>query len=220
MFDNALKSLDDYWNGREWVNGFKVTSTGVTSTLEFDTIYDDYDLVKDALDSSLRAVNEDPAKLAIVKEWRTYVKHMDRRPGLVIFRKGFCGSRSCSCKDTIKEPNLVPGSRESLFPSITKDPNLNGPFMTYHQLVDTERHDEIGQHFTLNNHGRCHKCRYIFSSESDKDRHILLVHKGKKPTINREMMQMMPLLRRSLSPLLNLVGDVRYAMICFALNTS
>ena len=165
-------------------------------------------------------MNEDPAKLAIVKEWRTYVKHMDRRPGLVIFRKGFCGSRSCSCKDTIKEPNLVPGSRESLFPSITKDPNLNGPFMTYHQLVDTERHDEIGQHFTLNNHGRCHKCRYIFSSESDKDRHILLVHKGKKPTINREMMQMMPLLRRSLSPLLNLVGDVRYAMICFALNTS
>ena len=92
--------------------------------------------------------------------------------------------------------------------------------MTYHQLVDTERHDEIGQHFTLNNHGRCHKCRYIFSSESDKDRHILLVHKGKKAynqqgnDANDAPASPIPV------PLLNLVGDVRYAMICFALNTS
>ena len=172
-----------------WAKEFKVTSTGVTSTLEgYDTLYDDFEQVKGAMDSSLKAVNEDDEKLGIIKEWRTYVKHMDRRPGMVIFRKGFCKSERCRCSTTIKEPNLLPGSNAYLFPPITRDPNKDGHFKTYHQLLDTDEYDDIGLHFNLNSIGSCEKCRYVFSSESDKDRHILLVHKGKR-AYNRNNLQ-------------------------------
>ena len=37
-----------------------------------------------------------------------------------------------------------------------------------------------GQHFMTWNVGACKKCSYIFSSDADKERHILVVHQEKR----------------------------------------
>ena len=104
---------------------------------------------------------------------------------MVIFRKKSCGSANCYCSQpqvpagrNIAED--VPSCAEWLFPPITVDPSKPDHFMTYHQLIDAENYDAPGYHFTTWNVGACHKCKYVFSSQADKDRHILIIHKGKR----------------------------------------
>ena len=91
------------------------------------------------------------------------------------------------CKDKIvweELSTLIPKDSSYLLPSVTRDPDNPGHFKTWHQLCDARnalQFDDIGLHFSVANIGNCAKgCRYYFSSEADKSRHIRLVHGGKK----------------------------------------
>ena len=98
VFDNALEMLDTYWHGKIH-DGFRVTSTGMTSTKTgYEKTYTDYNNVKQMFDSSLRAIEESEDLSSLRKEWCFMVKHMDRRNGLVVFRKLSCEDASCSCR--------------------------------------------------------------------------------------------------------------------------
>ena len=52
--------------------------------------------------------------------------------------------------------------------------------MTYSQIINAENHDPPAYHFQTWNVGSCTKCRYVFSTKADKDRHILIIHNGKR----------------------------------------
>lgn len=98
VFDNALDRLDMYWEGKLH-DGFRVTSVGMTSKLPgYEKTYTDYDMVKQMFDSSLRTIQNSDDLSKIRDEWRHMVKHMDRRHGVLVFRKLSCEDASCSCR--------------------------------------------------------------------------------------------------------------------------
>ena len=66
-------------------DGFKVTSVPVYN--DDDSLYTDYQDVKKLLNSSLKTIRADKALCDLLSEWSFFMKHMDRRNGMVVFRK-------------------------------------------------------------------------------------------------------------------------------------
>ena len=123
VFGNALDILNSYWDGKVHED-FKIISVAVK---DGDTVlmHKDYSDVNDMLDSSLRAIKSNPIGMELLEEWRVLVKHMDRRWGMVCFRKGGCGDNECKCLETGKQATDVmktPCSDRWSLPPVTPDP--------------------------------------------------------------------------------------------------
>ena len=113
------------------------------------------------------------------------IKHADRRPGMIIFSKQGCRDESCSCfltpieaTDAFEE---LLKNEQYLFPTITPDPAHAGHYQTYEQLLAVDQMSVTGSFFDTWNFGSCKKCRYVFSSAKDAQRHKAMVHGGKRP---------------------------------------
>ena len=106
------------------------------------------------------------------------MKHMDRRWGLVCFRKGAGGDMSCDCTTvemSAKNVMKLPNSDRWL---ITPDPENPGHYMTFRQLSKALASSSPDQHMKSVMNTSCGKYRYVFTSESDQKKHIELVHGG------------------------------------------
>jgi hypothetical protein len=167
VFENALEQLNMYWNGKVH-DGFRITSKPVVDPVVDSDSDDqgDYELVKGMLNSSTRAIN-DEIKQEKLAEWKFYSKHMDRRCGLVCFKKGSCGDPACKCtggdRGEIRATSVwkIPHGEKWLFPPITPDPNHPGHYMTLHQLEKSLAFSNPDQHLTGITTGCCTKCRYV-----------------------------------------------------------
>ena len=112
-----------------------------------------------------------------------FLNHMDRRHGMVSFKRGACNINDCMCQSTpvkAKEVfKLSTSDRWHLAP-VTPDPSNPDHYLTFTQAKKALHFSEPDQHLTKAKYGRCDKCRaYVYTSASDKDRHILIVHGGK-----------------------------------------
>ena len=139
VFNNALDRLNMYWNGNVHDN-FRVSSIGIQGT---DGSHDrqlkhtDFEEVREMFKAPMKSIKSDKQKCKLLEEWRYYVKHMDRRWGLVCFRKGACGDISCDCTTvemSAKNVMKLPNSDRWLIPPITPDPENPGHYMTFRQL--------------------------------------------------------------------------------------
>ena len=178
VFSNALDALDSYWNGKVH-DGFRITSKGITEP-HFDQ-YTDFHTVKDTLKGSLKSIRESEEKTKLLEEWKYFVKHMDRRRGFVCFRKGICDDHMCDCrKNEVQAVNIMklPMSRRWAFPPITPDPQHLDHYMTFRQLTTALKFSNPDEHLKEIMNSRCDKCRYVFTSENDKDKHLRLIHGG------------------------------------------
>ena len=161
------KELGSYWNGREY-DGFPVESIAVTSNdYPVAEVYDDYETVKEHFDSSQRSIKADPTLTSLQEEWQFLMKHADRRPGMIIFRKQACLDDNCECfKSPIKakEPfEKLIQNEKYLFPTITPDPDHPGHYMTYDQLMGAREHSTAGVYFdTWSAFGSCKSCNMSF----------------------------------------------------------
>jgi len=63
----------------------------------------------------------------------------------------------------------LPVCNKWAFPPITPDPKHVDHYMTFHQLTTALKFSNPDEHLkeVMNNH--CDKCRYVFTSENDKD---------------------------------------------------
>ncbi|XP_062518097.1 uncharacterized protein LOC134193289 [Corticium candelabrum] len=187
VFSNALDQLDIYWDGK-FHDGFRVTSVGVKSGVSHAptlTRYSqgDYENVKNMLKSSLRAIKADEVKMQLLEEWRYLVKHMDRRWGMVCFRKGSCRDDSCKCMTnglSATSVNKVPCSDTWCLPPVTPDTDNPGHYLTYRQTLSALCISKPDQHLKDVMTDRCPRCRYVFTSQADQHRHIQLVHGGNR----------------------------------------
>ena len=135
-------------------------------------------------DSSQRAIKADPSLTSLQEEWQFLVKHADRRPGMIIFSRQACRDDSCPCfqtpiKATHAFDQLLKNERY-LFPTITPLPARPDHYMTYEQLVAAEQQSVAGSYFDTWSFGSCKKCRYVFSSAKDAQRHKAMIHGGKR----------------------------------------
>ena len=184
VFDNALKQLNGYWNKKTY-DEHTVESIAVTSRdCPVQHIYDDYESVKKLFDSSQKAIKANPNLKSLQEEWNFLMKHADRRPGMIMFSKLACRDETCACFQTpIKATDAfeqLMKNEVNLFPTITPDPAHPDHYMTYERLVAAERLSVAGSYFSTWNHGSCKKCRYVFSSAKDAQRHKAMIHKGKR----------------------------------------
>ena len=178
VFEKALTDLDSYWNGKTH-DGFRVTSKGITEA--YSTQYKDFGEVKEMLKSSNKAIRACKQKEELLDEWKYYIKHMDRQRGFVCFRKGVCNDRSCDCsKNAVRAVNLIklPVGEKWAFPPITPDPVNPEHYMTFGQLKSSLSFSNPDQHLKDVMKESCKHCRYVFTSEADKERHTRLIHSG------------------------------------------
>ncbi|XP_065905841.1 uncharacterized protein [Dysidea avara] len=178
VFEKALSDLNSYWDGKTH-DGFHVTSKGVTEA--YSTEYKDFDLVKEMLKSSNKSIKACKQKEELLDEWKYYIKHMDRRRGFVCFRKGVCNDRSCDCsKNMVRAINLMklPVGEKWSFPPITKDSKNPEHYMTFDQLKSSLSFSNPDEHLKDGTNESCMRCRYVFTSEADKERHTRLIHSG------------------------------------------
>ena len=185
VFDNALKELGSYWNGKEY-DGFPVEAIAVTSNdCPVDQVYNDYESVKKLFDASQRAIKADPTLKSLQEEFNFLMKHADRRPGMIIFRKHACMNLDSECFQTPIKAKRVFGKltvhENYLFPTITRDPANPDHYMTFEQLLEARELSSAGAHFdTWRSFGSCKACRYVFSSAKDAQRHKAQIHGGKR----------------------------------------
>ena len=182
VFNLALEQLNDYWDGRIH-DGFRVTSVPVTIGDDIHSVPapSGYEDVKDLMKSSLRSIRDDQEKQKLLDEWKFFVRHMDRRWGFICFRRGACGDQACECmKPAIRAKDVMslPSGEQWLFPPITPDPDHPGHYMTFRQLKLSLAYSCPDQHMTGLLHELCGKCRYVFTSETDRQRHNKLMHGG------------------------------------------
>ena len=103
------------------------------------------------------------------------------------FKRKACGLDQCPCLDTpitaTQIFNTLPNSPNWHFPPITPDRDNPGHYMTFNQCKTTEPENfsRPDQHLEVAVNGKCDKCpAFVFTSESDKDKHIAVVHGGKR----------------------------------------
>ncbi len=101
---------------------------------------------------------------------------------MIIFSKQGCRDEECSCflspiKATDAFEELLK-NEQYLFPTITPDPAHPGHYQTYEQLLAADQLSVTGSFFDTWNFGSCKKCRYVFSSAKDAQRHKAMVHAG------------------------------------------
>ena len=97
---NALDEVNTYLNDKTYDN-FRVCSVPVYT--DDDGTYQDYTSVKRMLNASLKIIREDKALGDLLCEWIFFMRHMDRRHGMVVLKRGACGDNTCVCqKDTIR----------------------------------------------------------------------------------------------------------------------
>ena len=72
----------------------------------------------------------------------------------------------------------LPVSRRWAFPPITPDPQHLDHYMTFRQLTKALKFSNPDEHLKEVMNSHCDKCRYVFTSESDKDKHLRLIHGG------------------------------------------
>ena len=126
------------------------------------------------LKSSNRAIKACKQKEELLDEWKYYVKHMDRRRGLVCFCKGVCNVRLCDCsKNTVHVINLMklPVGEKWAFPPITPDSKNPKHYMTFDQLKSSLSFSNPDQHLKDVTNESCVRCRYVFTSVADKEHH-------------------------------------------------
>ena len=76
MFNNALESLDAYWD-EKLHNGIQVTSEGISTSAENSD--NNNTAVKRIFDTSLARIQEDGDLLLLVNNWKFYLQNMDHR---------------------------------------------------------------------------------------------------------------------------------------------
>ena len=104
---------------------------------------------------------------------------------MIVFRKQACMDDNCECFQSpikAKEPfEKLLQNEKYLFPTITPDPDRQGHYMTYDQLMDAREHSTAGAYFdTWRSFGSCKSCKYVFSSVKDATRHKAQIHGGKR----------------------------------------
>jgi len=72
----------------------------------------------------------------------------------------------------------LPVSKRWVFPPITPDPQHLNHYMTFDQLKKALKFSNPNEHLKEVMNSHCEKCRYVFTSENDKDRHLRLIHGG------------------------------------------
>ena len=106
VFDSAVKDLNSYWDGRTH-DGFNISSVGVSCTgvlqsknenLNYTNFDTDYEKVKEMFACSLKKIKADESLNNLLVEWQYYVKHMDKRTGMVILKRESCGDNDCPCR--------------------------------------------------------------------------------------------------------------------------
>lgn len=187
VIKNALDKLNSYWNGKVH-NSFKVISVGVNDD---DVVprYKDYTDVKEMFGCSLRAIKSNPSQTKLLEEWRYLVKHMDKRWGLVCFRKGSCGDIDCKCMETgIQATDVmkIPYSDRWSLPPITPDPENPGHYKTFRQQLPSLVFSQPDEHLKEVMIESCSKCKYVFTSGIDRNKHAKLVHGGVRNMANME----------------------------------
>ena len=70
----------------------------------------------------------------------------------------------------------LPEGEQWSFPPITPDPNNPEQYMTFTQLKAALSFNNRDQHLKDGTNEGCRTCRYIFTSEADKERHIRQIH--------------------------------------------
>jgi hypothetical protein len=159
VFANAIQALNSYWNNKVH-DGFRVSSLAGSDNSDCAS---EYTAVKCMFNSSLRRIKEDSQMEALLEKWRFYVKHMDRRNGMVVIRRYACGNQDCSCfKCPISANELLtlPSSDKWLFPPITPDSQHQGHYLGFLQLQRALSFSEPDQHLSSRNGvGSCNKCR-------------------------------------------------------------
>lgn len=180
VFHKALDELNDYWDGKIH-GGFKIKSvpmkTGKNLEISYTEIYDDYEEVKEFFDTCLTTVLKNKKQRALLEEWRELSKHMERRPGMLVFKKP-----GCQIENDIT-PKLPKSEKWLLIPPLTPDSSNPGHYKTYEQLSESTQFSPVEQLFTGSGWGmkeKCPKCRYVFSSIADKKKHNSFIHGGAK----------------------------------------
>ena len=133
-------------------DNFRVSSISVRGT---DGSHDrrlkhtDFEEVREMFKAPMKSIKSDKQKCKLLGEWRYYVKHTDRRSGVVCFQKGACSGMYCDCttvemngKNVMKLPN----SERWLIPPITPDPENPGHYMTFRQLSKELAFNSPDQH--------------------------------------------------------------------------
>jgi len=73
---------------------------------------------------------------------------------------------------------MLPVSRRWAFPPITPDPHHSDHYMTFDQLKKALKFSDPDEHLKEVMNSHCEKCRYVFTSENDKERYLCLIHGG------------------------------------------
>ncbi len=185
LFDNALEQLNGYWDNKvhDEYNFFSCAVYCAKDTPDHQNFYSDYETAKRLFSSSLKAVPEDPHLNALSDKMKFYLKHIDRHHGFVCFRRGSCGEAHCRCQlitITATEVWKLPQSNVWNLPPITKDLQHPGHYLTFKDMLKTTKFSQVDEHMSLATHGKFSKCRYVFTSVSDSERHQLLMHTGKR----------------------------------------
>ena len=130
--------------------------------------------VKDMLGSSLRAIKSNPSLMELLEEWCFLVSEM-------CSRKGACGDNECKCLETGRQATelmKIPCNYRWPVPPITLDLGNPGHYKTFrHQTTSLvfSTPDEPLKEVMIES---CKKCKYVFTSEADRDKHVLLVYGG------------------------------------------
>jgi len=128
------------------------------------------------LKSSKKSIKACKQKEELLDEWKYCIKHIDRRQGFVCFRKGVYNDRSCDySKNMVHAINLMKLSigKKWSFPPITKDPEY---YMTFNQLKSSLSFSNPDEHLKDGTNESYTRCRYVFTSEADKECHTCLLH--------------------------------------------
>jgi hypothetical protein len=184
VFNNALEALNSYWDSKTHDN-FRVFSEAINSDYSgYEIFYSDFDTVKKLFNSSLKAIRESEELSEYLDEWKYYVKHMEKRTGMVAFKRGICSMPGdCPCGEELvsaKQVWKLPSSSNWIIPPITPDQDHPGHYKTFSQMKTALSFSKPDEYITHGTHGNCKSCKYVFSSATDEERHNLLIHGGKR----------------------------------------
>ena len=175
VFDNAMKSINAFWNGREF-DGFPISSKHQACTQQ-SSPFNDYDTVHDIISSGSKArITGNPD---LHRELKFAVNHAFKNPRELCIVK--CEQKTCLHCSThpvraIDSTRIIRNSQGLLLTPATS-PTHPGHFMTYTERSKNEGDDCTMPSFLTKELGRCTFCRcYVFSSKEDRKRHYNIIH--------------------------------------------
>jgi hypothetical protein len=208
VFNDACEELDAIWNQGKW-DGYERSSRSIPCLSVHDGCpfsvsasgkrsvqrdHPEFELVSLVLMRKKVPKDKQKDALAILKENRLIVKHVDRRARLQVFM--LCEDQHCEWGCTDQFAALQPRTQELLrllrglcpglnFPVLTPDPDCQGHYRTLLQTIAAGK-DGLLRNLTPDQYkpsinaglGRCKEdgCCWVFLSAADAKRHRLSVH--------------------------------------------